>query len=74
MDKIWCMSGSYYNIPKAIFYLLKGDYNGKENGNYYKVSGLGFRDAQAAKIPVEKIPTEVLCAHAPIYTKCITSM
>ena len=21
-----CMWGSYYNIPKAIFYLLKGDY------------------------------------------------
>ena len=24
--------GSYYNIPKAIFYLLKGDYRGKNLG------------------------------------------
>ena len=24
-DRIWCIWGSYYNIPKAIFYLLKGD-------------------------------------------------
>ena len=26
MDRIWGIWGSYYNIPKAIFYLLKGDY------------------------------------------------
>ena len=25
-DRIWGIWGSYYNIPKAIFYLLKGDY------------------------------------------------
>ena len=24
--KIWGIGGSSYNIPKAIFYLLKGDY------------------------------------------------
>ena len=24
---MWCIWGSYYNVPKAIFYLLKGDYN-----------------------------------------------
>ena len=27
VDRIWVIWGSYYNIPKAIFYLLKGDYN-----------------------------------------------
>ena len=26
VDRIWGTWGSYYNIPKAIFYLLKGDY------------------------------------------------
>ena len=31
------MCRSYSNIPKAIFYLLKGDYN------QVKVLGLGFR-------------------------------
>ena len=31
VDNIWAIWGSYYNIPKAIFYLLKGD---------YRVSGL----------------------------------
>ena len=25
VDRIWGTSGSYYNVPKAIFYLLKGD-------------------------------------------------
>ena len=29
VDRIWGMWGSYYKIPKAIFYLLKGDYNPK---------------------------------------------
>ena len=24
--RIWGIRGSYYDIPKAIFYLLKGDY------------------------------------------------
>ena len=28
VDRIWGIWGSYYNIPKAIFYLLKGDYSG----------------------------------------------
>ena len=27
VDRIWDIWGSYDNIPKAIFYLLKGDYN-----------------------------------------------
>ena len=27
VDGIWGIWGSYYNIPKAIFYLLQGDYN-----------------------------------------------
>ena len=27
VDRTWCMRGSYYNIPKAILNLLKGDYN-----------------------------------------------
>ena len=26
-NRIWDIWGSYYNVPKAIFYLLKGDYN-----------------------------------------------
>ena len=26
VDRIWGIWGSCYNIPKAIFYLLKGDY------------------------------------------------
>ena len=27
LSRIWGIWGSYYNIPKTIFYLLKGDYN-----------------------------------------------
>ena len=26
VDRIWGIWGSYYNLPKAIFYLLKGEY------------------------------------------------
>ena len=26
VDRIWGIWGSYYNIPNAVFYLLKGDY------------------------------------------------
>ena len=26
VDRIWGIWGSYYNMPKAIFYVLKGDY------------------------------------------------
>ena len=26
-DRIWGIWGSYYNIPKAMFYLLQGDYD-----------------------------------------------
>ena len=26
VDRIWGICGSYFNIPKAIFYLLTGDY------------------------------------------------
>ena len=29
VDRIWGIWGSYYNIPKAIFYLLNGDYRVK---------------------------------------------
>ena len=29
IDKIWGIRGSDYNIPKAIFYLLKGDHINK---------------------------------------------
>ena len=50
VDRIWGIRGSYYNIPRAIFYLLKGGYrewatlgsykdNGKEHGNYYNILG-----------------------------------
>ena len=31
VDIMWGIWGSYYNIPKAIFYLLKGDYNVKNS-------------------------------------------
>ena len=27
VDRIWGIWGLYYNVPKAIFYLLKGDYS-----------------------------------------------
>ena len=27
VDRIWSIWGLYYNIPKAMFYLLKGAYN-----------------------------------------------
>ena len=27
VDRIWGIWGSSYNIPKAIFYLLKGDFS-----------------------------------------------
>ena len=27
VDRIWAIWGSYCNIPKTIFYLLKGHYN-----------------------------------------------
>ena len=37
---------SYYNIPKAIFYLLKGDYRVWSLG--FGVSGLGAR-----KLPIQ---------------------
>ena len=26
VDRLWGIWGSYYHIPKAFFYLLKGDY------------------------------------------------
>ena len=29
VDRIWGIWGSYYKLPKAIFYLLKGDYSFK---------------------------------------------
>ena len=32
VDRIWGRRGSYLNIPKAIFYLLKGDYKSKSIG------------------------------------------
>ena len=32
VDRIWGTWGSYYNMPKAIFYLLKGDYRGSVFG------------------------------------------
>ena len=41
-DRIWGIWRSYYNIPKAIFYLLKGDYSSlrlRDSG--LRVSGLG---------------------------------
>ena len=34
VDRIWGISGSCHNIPKAIFYLLKGDYKGIISGYY----------------------------------------
>ena len=39
VDRMWGICGSYYNIPKAIFYLLKGD---------YRVWGVGLKVCDAA--------------------------
>ena len=36
-SRIWGIWGSYYNIPKAIFYLLTGD-----SAEHYKWSGGSF--------------------------------
>ena len=44
VDRIWGIMGSYYNIPKAIFYLLKGDYRGfwfEAKGSGSGISGFG---------------------------------
>ena len=38
VDRIWAIWGSYHNIPKAIFYLLKGDYTSLQElpkGEYF---------------------------------------
>ena len=32
VDRIWGIWGSYYNIPKTVFYLIKGDYVHPKNG------------------------------------------
>ena len=37
------MGGSYYKIPKAIFYLLKGDYKPINPKLLNSVKGLGCR-------------------------------
>ena len=56
MRGIW---GSYYNIPRAIFYLLKGDYIGFRASGFrglgaYAVSLQGFQPV-SLMIAVEKI-------------------
>ena len=47
VDRIWGVWGSYYNIFKAIFYLLKGDYQlctflGTPNGSVQLTHVWGF--------------------------------
>ena len=42
VDRIWGIWGSYYNIPKAIFYLLKGDYRARVCLGF-KICGLQLR-------------------------------
>ena len=39
VDRIWGIRGSYSNIPKAIVYLLKGDYS---VGGWFRVQDLGL--------------------------------
>ena len=41
VDRIWAIWGSYYNIPKAIFYLLKGDYKAKNQDMAIRISEPG---------------------------------
>ena len=36
VDRIWGIWGCYDNLPKAIFYLLKGDYNFMQDFQYDK--------------------------------------
>ena len=45
VDRIWGIWGSGYNIPKAIFYLLKGDYRGLRTLPFHTV---GFSEKQWA--------------------------
>ena len=33
VDRIWGIRGSYYHIPRAIFYLLKGGYRERATGH-----------------------------------------
>ena len=53
VDRLWGIWGSYYTIPKAIFYLLRGDcrvvivlgegsYCSTEKGTTYEPQGLAF--------------------------------
>ena len=35
-DRIWGIPGSCYNIPKAIFYLLKGDYGAEASSRVFQ--------------------------------------
>ena len=45
VDTIWGVWGPYYNIPKAIFYLLKGDYSPNPLGCYVSTGiGLALED------------------------------
>ena len=36
VDRTWDIWGSYYNIPKAILYLRKGDYNNLNSRHLHK--------------------------------------
>ena len=48
------MWGSYYTIPKAIFYLLKGEYSlGK--GNSHAIKALGLWDLERKIVEYPKL-------------------
>ena len=49
MDRLWGIWGSYSNIPKAVFYLLKGGYR---LWGVFIVRGLGTRKQKCKDVVV----------------------
>ena len=49
VDSIWGIWGSYYNMSKGIFYLLKGDYRVLASG--FRFSNFGF-EVTASWVPL----------------------
>ena len=48
VNRIWGIWGSYYNIPKAMFYLLKGDYTDIATHSYSFIINVGLRQFKKA--------------------------
>ena len=65
VDRIWGIWGPYYNIPKAIFYLLQGD---------YRVWGLGCREVavRTAETSKEEAVAKV-ASSCNLYLKALQS-